>query len=162
VGRLGVLINMAKPFVIDSRIRVNNGGSNSVVYFISDNRVVKVDRNKNWNFIPAEFEIQKELYGKGYPVPRPYGIFPVETPKGDFGVNGPEKGLFMERIHGNNLDELAGASKFYPEAREIVRKIELNEGIKISWDYGLHPRNIMYDEKNDRIVLIDFGNWVRD
>jgi len=94
-------------------------------------------------------------------VPRPYCISPVEIESKYIDLPNIKKGgFFMERIRGVSLDFKEGdIQPLMEEASKVVNSIEKNVGFRISSFYKLYPRNVMYNEKNNGIVLIDFGHW---
>ena len=74
---------------------------------------------------------------------------------------------FKDHDDGNSGFELNdGLNDFSDEyilerASETAKSINENLGIMIGGKYQLYPRNVLYNKKNSRIVLIDFGNWMR-
>jgi hypothetical protein len=170
---------MAKPLIITpENSECNREGNNSLVYLVGD-KAIKVPRVYNnpaftrrelftrligvGEMLKKEYEIQEAIYDAGYPVPKPYGIFPVATSGGrDFYVKKKQNGFFMERVHGEDLwSDPESRSAKMNEASDIVKSINENLGIMIGGKYQLYPRNVLYNKKNSRIVLIDFGNWMR-
>jgi hypothetical protein len=73
-----------------------------------------------------EINIQRLLHNKDYPVPKPYGIFPVEIESRYIdSANREVGGFFMERIHGASLDMVEGdITPLMKEASNIVASIE--------------------------------------
>lgn len=161
---------MENPYVIEhGSCKLDFSGFNSFVYFVSDNVAVKVSRQDKPfpKDLRKEFLIQRMIYSAGYPVPAPYGIFPVET-RPIFPFSSGEKlvseGLFMERIHGHCIGENdricnCDFENSLLEAHLIHDCIKDRLGIQVSKEYGIMGKNVMHDRIKDRIVLIDFGNW---
>lgn len=157
---------MVKPFAMKyGEVDVIGKGVNSRIYDVSPNRIAKIPILDFPVQRKVEVEIQKMLFDRGYPVPRPYGIYRIEVSR-ESGSSFNLNGFFMEKIHGCDLEKMSEAGEdperiknLYDEAQGIVGDIGNKTGATIYSDYGLYPRNIMYDERNDRVVLVDFGNW---
>jgi len=118
--------------------------------------------------------LQKEIFNKGYPVPEPIGVteaFPDEDFYSKFGRCWVRRNyrlnesFVMEEIIGHDLSFRgyfqSHIESMMEEAQDLIKSIRKNVGLAPAPLYGLKKVNIMWDEKNDRVVLVDFGNWVR-
>ncbi|MDH3324074.1 MAG: hypothetical protein OEL89_00385, partial [Candidatus Peregrinibacteria bacterium] len=133
-------------------------GHTAKIYLVSDDVVIKVN-----NLLPSyrferEFGIQKELYSAGYPVAHPYNFYPiVDEQNNEIDI---KEGISMERIYGTDLEEMVGnVQDLMEEAASIFKDINKKLGLGIRSWYGLSERNVMFDERRNRVVLIDFGHW---
>lgn len=130
-------------------------GTNAEIFRISPRRVIKVPKLQFCNeILQNEFGIQSQISKAGYPVPKPYGIFPVQI-----SGRGTQNGLFMDFAPGVEARYSPNVLNIMERATEIVNQIEESEGIRISPLYGLYPRNVLYDERSDHITLVDFEEW---
>jgi RIO-like serine/threonine protein kinase len=103
--------------------------------------------------LKARFKFQKELYSKGFPVPRPIRFYRkgndvvweeeyIEGPTlADLTANA---GKEAEKIHGRAMNELEGFWGYL-----IMR------GTKRSFD--MREANIVWDEKRKRFFVVDLG-----
>jgi len=165
---------MVKPFVITpENSTVITCGQNASIYFISENLAVKVpkkDLEQTFAKLEREYSIQRKIYSAGYPVPEPHGVFPVRLDhryyRGHYIYrrrDSPDretanKGLFMERIHGEDLLFSPKEESLMIEARAIVGEIIKNTGCYPEV-YGPQSYNVIWDKKGNRLVLVDFGGW---
>jgi tRNA A-37 threonylcarbamoyl transferase component Bud32 len=136
--------------------KVFGSGIHGKVYEIDDNYVIKVGKR-----IDKEYRIAKELYEAGIPVPKPIGVFDVEV-EHSYGKVRVEKGFVMELVR-NDMCRLEKEDKLRRRY-----KLELKKCRKLGFiprDYywpecfGGKRHNILYNEKQDKIYLIDFGAW---
>lgn len=147
------------------------GGESAEIYSPGSKFAVKIPKRKSvkkYRSLEKDFEFQKEIFEAGYPVPEPYGITKAIS---DGSFRHPhlslEKCLGMELIKGADLNRgrylgfRLDIDNMKEEAEKIVESIEKNLRLAPSKNYGLWNHNIMWDEKNKRVVLIDFENWER-
>lgn len=131
-------------------------GCSAEIYLMND-EAVKIQYD-SYPDIQQEYKFQKDMYDTGYPVPQPHKIAPVAF---HYFYCCPT-GISMERIYGKDGEEVDKNMLFVmKDAREILKSIERKLKIGPIAGYGLCPRNVMFDEKNKRVVLIDFGHWNR-
>jgi len=84
LGNFGVNIKMEIPYVIGRSCEVVRTGSDGLIYLVSDDLAIKVDRAKK-DETPSSPDLRLEwlnqsvIYSAGFPTPRPYGIFPVSA-----------------------------------------------------------------------------------
>lgn len=146
-------------------------GGYSRVYKLTDDYVVKVmfddghrDRNRDYEYI-----IANELYEAGISVPKPVGLFDVKVVRAHYGRIFMEEGGFvlergfvMDRVRDDKVE-------CFDKGRELGQRLdrELTKCEELSfiphdncW-YGRGGHNVLYDKKQDKLYLIDFGLWER-
>lgn len=110
---------------------------------------------------------QREIFDAGYSVPEPYGLVKAIS-DGSFEYKDHldlSICLRMERIFGYDLGRckytVPHTHKMREEAKNIVKDIRDNLGLAPKRGYDLCDHNIIFDERNERVVLADFDDWER-
>ncbi len=147
---------MAEDIIIPEDCEIVTKGHTSNIYLVSDDVAAKVCNLGTPARFCFEYRIQKELFDAGYPVPKPFGKRPLYV-----GHDWELPMIFsMERVHGKDLEDITeDKESLMEEAENILKDINKNMGICIPIWYGLNERNVMFDERENRVTLIDFGHW---
>jgi RIO-like serine/threonine protein kinase len=152
--------------------KVRNG-SRAVVYNIANIYAAKVlffgDIDKNLDEfqirrdneaiqkLSYESEIAFDLYEKGISIPRPIGIERIL--------------LYFKKAYPAFLMQYipipSGVDLSYPNCQRALKaaQSELSKAVDegfIPGDDCLNPNNYLYDEKNNKVYLIDFERWDRE
>lgn len=135
-------------------------GADGYVYKINNNYAVKV---LSWNYegrgVDYEYDVAQELYRFGVSVPKPIGVFDVKTKTS--GKTRNEKGFVMEFVHGTKSSD--------SNKKNLELELEYKKEIKKCKKAGFVPKdtewnewaghNVLYDEKQDKIYLVDLIRW---
>jgi RIO-like serine/threonine protein kinase len=106
-----------------------------------------------------EFKIMNRLYQGKISVPKPVGVFNICLPE----VSTKVPGLVMEYIEDG----------IYPwKLKNIINKLdfltlkELQKAMRLGYipghDCYTYSNNVLWSERRQNIVLIDFGDWVKE
>jgi hypothetical protein len=153
---------------------------------ISGNRVTKVFRDcspddERWGRTPhapkARYKFQKELWSKGFPVPKPIGFSMEKTGKDTWDITWVEQFIsgpnlrstinmrYLESVKANKpLEPIAEEERqIYNEAMNQLQGLMdylASRGIKAS-SADVVPPNIVKDKKTGKFYLIDIQDYPR-
>jgi len=148
-----------KPFAIPENCKTAFG-VNATIYFASDDLAVKMPSCWPMESIRKDYLFHKALANNGYSynVPELYCFGAAMKDKE------VRESIFMGHIHGNSLDVCFdcrySVEDMMSEAGEISKSIKSKLHIGVRPTYGLKNKNVMWDRENERVVLIDFGQWI--
>lgn len=155
---------------------LENQGKQGQTFRVSGGHVAKFgnmrvyDDNFFYNYLLHEREVMRTLYESGISVPKPEGIFRIQIKipgkkvwkvqiKKDLVLD--DLGLVMEYIPGVPIN-LIDDYEMLQRARELMfaeydRAGDVTDGCDL---FGADDRNAIYQPEKDKVVLIDFLDWI--
>ncbi|MDO8511095.1 MAG: hypothetical protein Q7S55_02925 [Nanoarchaeota archaeon] len=136
-------------------------GNDGIIYTITDEVVLKLHTGSRLGTpqksAEHEFELGRELYQKGVQVPQYVSLFrALPSPRQE------SYGVFMQRIHGQEVSSLSPAlhleaQRQYQEQKKLVEK----SGYLLGSDSKNMYINTLFNPKQRKLFLFDLVQWKR-